>query len=184
MNCHALWGSILGMRKPRMLRDGGRYHVIARANRKEMILESAAMKDLFLETVARAKKKYDFRVENFTVMGNHFHMIIQPINGSNLSAIMQWIMSVFAARWNRLKGCSGHVWGERFFSRILDSLQEYLRTFAYIDHNPVRAGQVTRPEDWQHGGLWHLMRGLHHIVEPLSASLELLLPMHRFRFSM
>ena len=54
------------------------------------------MKDLFLETVARAKRKYDFRIDNFCVMGNHFHMIVQPLNGVSLSAIMQWIMSVFA----------------------------------------------------------------------------------------
>ena len=53
------------MRKSRILQDGARYHVIARANRKEMILDSGAMKDLFLETVARAKQKYDFKIENF-----------------------------------------------------------------------------------------------------------------------
>jgi REP element-mobilizing transposase RayT len=57
-----------GYEAAKKLRDGGRYHVIARANRKEMILESTVMKDVFLETVARAKKKYDFRIENFCVM--------------------------------------------------------------------------------------------------------------------
>ena len=98
-----------------MLRDGARYHVIARANRKEMILDSGVMKGLFLETVARAKQKYKFRVENFCIMGNHFHMIVQPLHGESLSAIMRWIMSVFAMKWNRIHHVTGHVWGNRFF---------------------------------------------------------------------
>ena len=88
------------------------------------------MKDLFLETVARAKRKYDFRIDNFCVMGNHFHMIVQPLNGVSLSTIMQWIMSVFAMApgsdsvltksksredWNRIHNQTGHVWGGRWF---------------------------------------------------------------------
>jgi hypothetical protein len=36
------------------------------------------MKALFLDVVAKAKKRYSFRIENFTVRGNHFHLIIQP----------------------------------------------------------------------------------------------------------
>ena len=167
------------MRQPRKLRDGGRYHVIARANRKEMILETAAMKDLFLETVARAKKKYDFRVDNFCIMGNHFHMIIQPMNGAKLSAIMQWIMSVFAMRWNRIHHQIGHVWGGRFFSRLIASLPEFLQVFCYIDENPVKACQVERADEWRHGGRWHLQRGLHEIMDALPEWLGLLFPIHR-----
>src|SRR5512133_313133 len=100
------------MRRPRELRTGARYHVTARANRKEMILDSIAMKELFLSVVKRAKKKYDFRLENFCVMGNHFHFIIRPGQGTSLSAIMRWILSVFAMAYNKIMGLTGHVWGE------------------------------------------------------------------------
>lgn len=161
-----------------MLQDGARYHVIARANRKEMILETGAMKDLFLETVARAKKKYDFRIENFCIMGNHFHMIVQPLNGESLSAIMQWIMSVFAMAWNRIRHQTGHVWGGRFFSRLIASLPEFIQVFRYIDDNPVKACQIGNPADWKHGGLWHFRQGLREIVDALPQWLALLFPGH------
>jgi len=46
------------MRKPRELRTGARYHVTARANRKEMILDTSAMKELFLSVVKRAKPEW------------------------------------------------------------------------------------------------------------------------------
>lgn len=45
------------MRKPRELQDGASYHVISRANRKEMILNSDEVKEEFLEVVRRAQKK-------------------------------------------------------------------------------------------------------------------------------
>jgi len=52
-----------------------------------MILDSSSMKALFLDVVAKAKKRYSFRIENFTVMGNHFHLIIRPGKGESLSRI-------------------------------------------------------------------------------------------------
>jgi putative transposase len=87
-----------------------------------MIFHADAMKELFRVVLLEAKKKFRFHLHNFCILGNHFHLIIQPQARANLSAIMQWIMSVFAQRWNRHHGLRGHVWGERFFSRIIGSL--------------------------------------------------------------
>jgi len=63
-----------------------------------MILDNRGMKDLFLQVVARARKRYDFRIENFTLMGNHFHLLIRPGRGESLSRIMQWILSANSPR--------------------------------------------------------------------------------------
>jgi putative transposase len=155
------------MRKPRILEQGARYHVSARAQRQEMIMDSDAMKSMFLSVVARAKEKYDFRIENFCVMGNHFHFIIQPINGASLSRIMQWIMGVFAMTWNRLRGLSGHVWGQRFFSRVLRGIADFLTVFQYIDLNPVTAGLVKNPGDWVFGGTWFRQNGEKGVLDEI-----------------
>lgn len=167
-----------GMRQPRKLEEGARYHVTARANRKEMILDSSAIKDLFLSVVKRAKAKYDFQLENFCIMGNHFHFVIRPGRGTNLSAIMRWILSVFAMTYNRIKGLTGHVWGSRFFSRIISCLRELLQVFEYIDDNPVKASQIDDRREWRWGGLWHDRTGCHDLVEALPAWLRPLLPEH------
>jgi putative transposase len=166
------------MRHPRELKDGARYHVTSRANRKEMILDTCAMKELFLLVVKRAKIKYDFKLENFCIMGNHFHFVIQPGKGENLSAIMQWILSVFAMKFNKIMGYTGHVWGCRFFSRIIASLQELLQIFEYIDNNPVKAGQVKDGLRWRWGGLWHNRTGRCDIVEKAPVWLIPFFPEH------
>jgi hypothetical protein len=33
---------------------------------------------------------------------------------------MQWMKQVFARRYNELTGRSGHIWGDRYWSRILE----------------------------------------------------------------
>jgi putative transposase len=143
------------MRKPRELCEGARYHVTSRANRQEMILDPEETKELFLSVVRRAKRKYSFRLENFCIMGTHFHFVIQPGKGECLSSIMRWILSVFAMAYNRARRITGHVWGQRFFSRIIACLRELVDLFDYIDANPVRANLVSDRRDWRFGGLWH-----------------------------
>jgi putative transposase len=164
------------MRKSRELREGARYHVTARANRKEMILDSGACKELFLSVLRRAKGRYSFRIENFTIMGNHFHLVIEPGKGESLSSIMQWILSVFAMAFNRSHGYTGHVWGARFFSRIIDSLRDLIEVFEYIDGNAVNAGRVDDRRDWRYCGLWHSRNGRREILGEATELIKMLFP--------
>jgi len=164
------------MRKPRQLRDGALYHVTARANRREMILINEEIKELFLRVVVRARKRYDFRIENFCIMGNHYHLMIRPGPRESLSRIMQWIMSVFAMAFNRIHGYVGHVWGDRFFSSIIQSFGQFLMVFEYIDRNPVEAEQVAQVWDWIFGGVWHRRTGRRDILDGRSEFLELCFP--------
>jgi putative transposase len=130
-----------------------------------MILEPDAIKELFLSVVQRAKQKYRFRIENFCIMGNHFHFIIQPAHGVSLSAIMRWILSVFAMAYNRITDLTGHVWGSRFFSRIISGLRELSQVHDYINNNPVKAQKTTDPRSWRYGGLFHDREGCTQILD-------------------
>jgi REP element-mobilizing transposase RayT len=44
----------------------------------------------------------------------------------------------------------GKLWQPRFFDRVLRTVKEYNEKVEYIHLNPVRAGLVSRPEDWSH----------------------------------
>jgi hypothetical protein len=37
-----------------------------------------------------------------------------------LPEIMQWIKQTFACRYNALKRLDGHVWGDRYWSKVID----------------------------------------------------------------
>ena len=123
-----------------------------------MTLRPDATKQLFLAVVRRAQSKYSFRLENFCIMENHIHFLIQPTGNSSLSRILQWILGVFASAWNRANGLSGHFWGARFFSKVISGVTEYLRIFRYIDENPTQAGLVSKSEDWAFGAVGYRTR--------------------------
>ena len=153
------------MRKPRILISDKSYHITARANRQEFILNSVEMKELLLRTIKRAKKKYKFKLKNFCIMGNHIHLIIKPSNKSSLSKIMQWILSVFAMRFNKKYGFIGHVWYDRFKSKVIESFKQYLRTFFYIADNPVRANIVNKSINYKYNGVSFIKNGDFDIIE-------------------
>lgn len=152
------------------------YHVVSRANRREFILNSDEIKNMFLGVVKRAKNKYRFSLMNFCIMNNHFHFMIKPGRGESLSKIMQWILSVFAVQFNKRFGWNGHVWYDRFKSRIVDGLNEYLHVFRYIAENPLRAGIARYPWDYIYNGVTHLRRLDYRIVEKPTPVLKMLEP--------
>jgi putative transposase len=142
-------------------------------------MDSSHAKLLFEDVLVRAKAKFSFVIENFVIMGNHYHLMIKPGPEENLSKLMQWIMSVYAMAYNRETGRTGHFWGERFFSRILDSLQQFLKVFEYIDLNPLEAHLIDDIRDWEFSGLGHHRSGKRHLVENVPECLAMLVSSHR-----
>ena len=164
------------MRKPRILIEGGLYHVVARANRQEFILSSDAIKVLLLNIIRRAKRKYRFKLQNFCIMSNHFHFLIAPEKGENLSKIMQWILSGFAVRLNKRLGWHGHVWYDRFKSKLVEGLGEFLHAFRYIAENPIRAKIARFPWEHSFNGVRYLRNLDYEIIEKPNPVLKLLVP--------
>lgn len=154
------------MRKTRELKANAKYHVTAKVNRGEFILKDSKFKELFLEVVKRAKKKYEFQIENFCVMDNHIHFIIHPEEKENLSRIMQWILSVFARYYNKIMKLKGHVWYDRFKSKIISDIKQLIAVFNYIKENPVKAELVKEASEFEYSGISFIKKGDFSIIDP------------------
>ena len=153
------------MRKPRVLQIGAKYHVSAKINRGEHIFEPNEIKSLFLEIVKRAMGIYNFSLKNFVIMDNHIHFIIEPLKNESLSKIMQWILFVFAMRYNKIHKITGHVWQNRFWSKIIDDIHQLVDTFKYISKNPVKAKMVKKAKEYKYCGLYSILKGIYDIVD-------------------
>ena len=154
------------MRKPREIYLNAEYHVTAKINRGEFALESREVKNLFLSIVSRAKKKHSFRIRHFVVMSNHIHFLIKPGEEESLSRIMQWILGVFAVCYNKQFNLQGHVWYDRFKSKVIESYRQLIATFKYICENPVKANIVETPKEYEYGGLWFILNRDFELIEP------------------
>ncbi len=155
------------MRKPRVCIPGATYHITARTNRKELLLKSAVAKDLFIQILVAAKARYSFRIDNFVVMENHVHLLFTPTGKQSMAEIMRWIMGVYAISWNKTFKKCGRLWGERYFSRPITGISDYVRVYTYIDNNPVEASLVFQAEDYPWCGSFHHKKGRYDIIDPM-----------------
>jgi REP element-mobilizing transposase RayT len=64
--------------------------------------------------------RFPFEVRGLCVEADRISFYIKPEDGLELPAIMQWMKQVFAQRYNALTGRSGHIWGDRYWSQILE----------------------------------------------------------------
>lgn len=154
------------MRKARVLKEKSYYHVTAKSNRKEFIFKTQKIKQLYMDVLKKAKKKFNFTLKNFCIMDNHIHLLIKPWVGECLSTIMKWIQQIFAYRFNKLFGYGGHVWYERFFSEIIRSKKRIITVFNYITENPIRANLVNKAEDYKYGGFYWIKQKIFDLVDP------------------
>jgi len=63
---------------------------------------------------------------------------------------MQYLNSRIAVRYNKHVGRSGHLWGDRYGSCIIDTDEYYLACVRYIYRNPKRAGIVEDLEEFSY----------------------------------
>ncbi len=81
-------------------------------------------------------------------MPNHYHLVCRTPE-ANLSLAVGYLNAVYAQWWNRRHGRCGHVTQGRFKAQLVQS-ELYLRVVCrYVLDNPVRAGMVRHPQDWE-----------------------------------
>ncbi len=165
-----------GMRKPRELKEGAQDHVTAQVNRQEFIFADEQIKQMMDKVLHRAKEKFTYSISSYDIMSSHIHLIIKPLRNNSLSKIMQWILSVFAKKYNRLMGLKGHVWCDRFASKIIKTVKQYINTFRYILKNPVKARIVRDTTEYPHSSGYCIRRFLHDIVDPPDGIVKIFFP--------
>jgi hypothetical protein len=67
-----------------------------------------------------AHGRFAFKLRGFRLEKECLSFYIKPADGLQLPAIMQWVKQTFAVRFNRRGGRTGHVWGDRYWSRVLE----------------------------------------------------------------
>ena len=153
------------MRKKRDFAKNVFYHVTSRTNDKIRVFENRLGRKIMLMVLQDAKDKFHFRLTNFCIMPTHIHLLIQPEEETNLSKIMQWIKSRSARQWNCIHGSSDHVWGKRYFARVIKDRYEYEFVMNYIDQNAVKAGLASAPADWKASGAYYQARKIPDLID-------------------
>ncbi len=79
---------------------------------------------------------------------------------ASLSEFIKDIKQTFSRFYNKKYDRRGFFWGDRFKSLIVENGDTLIHCLAYIDLNPIRAGLVTRPEEYRWNSLgYHAQTG-------------------------
>ena len=77
-----------------------------------------------------------------------------------LSEMMKEIKQSFSRYYNKRHNRRGFFWGERFKSVLVEDGETLINCLAYVDLNPIRAGLVSRPDDYRWSSLgYHSQTG-------------------------
>jgi len=81
------------------------------------------------------RARADFRITQFSVQGDHVHLVVEADSKQALSRGMQGLAIRIARRVNGLVSRSGKLWADRFFSRALTSPRSVRNALAYVLNN-------------------------------------------------
>jgi REP element-mobilizing transposase RayT len=108
------------MRQHRILEQGVWYEIRTIINNREPLFRHRDVLALFGEVFGETEKLFAFEIRGLRLEHDLLSFYIKPADGFQLPDIMKWMKQTLAARYNARTGRIGHVWGDRYWSRILD----------------------------------------------------------------
>lgn len=137
------------------------HHVINRGNRRRVIFYKSGDYKAFLRVLREAADRFDLKPIAFSLMNNHWHIVLRPSEAVSISTYMHWVTSTHVRRYQVHYGevGSGHVYQARYTSRVCKNERHLLSLIRYVEANPLKAGIVPRAEDWRWSSLWLRVHG-------------------------
>ncbi|MBU1557553.1 transposase [Patescibacteria group bacterium] len=137
------------------------YHVLNRANACLQIFDNDKDYQMFEEILEEAKEKFDMRVLAYSVMPNHWHLVLCPKKDDDLKLFMSWLSNTHTKRWHAVKKTigQGHLYQGRYKSFICQDDSHFLTLVRYVERNPKKANLVKKAENWKWGSVWRRESG-------------------------
>src|SRR3954468_8249170 len=133
---------------PRHLAAGAYYHVATKGNNDAPVFQDDYDRTVFLQILERVRRHFRWRIHASCLLGNHYHLLLEtPF--ANLSDGMRDLNGQYAKAFNARHGRKHHVFGQRFWSRVIESEEDYATCLDYIAQNPVHHGFARRLGDWR-----------------------------------
>jgi REP element-mobilizing transposase RayT len=140
-------------RTERIKMDNAIYHVMIRSITEVPLFKKDDDKDKYLKQMKNYQIIFGFKVYAYCIMSNHAHFIIDS-NGADISKIMHGLNFKYAVTYNRIHNRHGHVFQDRFKSKIVDTDRYLITLSAYIHNNPLKIkGYENCPEKYKYSSL-------------------------------
>lgn len=140
------------------------HHVIQRGNRRQRTFFSDADYRAYLLLLKKWAQACSVRILVYCLMPNHTHSIAVPREKDSLARAFGGCHERYTRMVNAREGWTGYLWQGRFKSHPMDE-RHLLNAVRYVLQNPVKAGLVSRVEDWPFSSARSILSGA---SDPLS----------------
>lgn len=147
-------------RPKRVVIPGRPHHITQRGVRKQRVFFSDEDRAMYLTLLQRYGERYGCLILAYALMTNHVHLLLIPLSKTSLRFTLQFTHQRIADHINSQMGWTGHLWQQKFYSSPVDD-EYFWIALRYIERNPVAAGLVKHPAEYQwssaaaHCGLKH-----------------------------
>lgn len=100
-----------------------------------------------MSTLELVCARYNFVVHGFCLMTNHYHVVLETIEG-NLAQGMRVLNGSYSQYFNRRHELVGHLFQGRYHAILVQRETYLMELTRYVVLNPLRAGMVASLDDW------------------------------------
>jgi REP element-mobilizing transposase RayT len=139
------------VRKPRLVVEGGVYHVYNRLARGATLFDEGDEGERFLGLVRAVRERDGLTLFAYCLMANHYHIALRtgPVP---LSRSIGFVQFRFGQDYNRRHRSSGPLWQSRYRAKAVEDEGYLQQLVAYIHLNPVTAEVVADPAQYRRSG--------------------------------
>ena len=117
-------------------------HVTCRLERGLPSLRNARTVELLMEYLARVCERSGFRVVEYSIQGNHIHLLCEAASSEALSAALNGILSGMARVLNNYWGRRGRVFADRYHAELITTPTQCRNALLYVLANAKKHGYL------------------------------------------
>lgn len=136
-------------RKPRLVLSGIPLHIIQRGNNRRPCFFDEADYQVYLSMLRDSAVQSGCSVHAYVLMPNHIHLLATPSTADAAASLMKRVGQKYVQYINRRHGRFGTLWQGRYRSCLVADERYFFVCHHYIEMNPVRAGMVASPVDYE-----------------------------------
>jgi putative transposase len=106
-------------------------------------LDTALLRDLFEDALARTCYRYEFDVLGYVVMPEHVHLLLNE-PGKDLLAVGLQALKISVSK----RAKERPFWQARYYDFNVFTYAKRIEKLNYMHWNPVKRGMGEKPEDW------------------------------------
>ena len=126
------------------------YHIYNRGAHRQEIFRTDADYRFLLKLLREQSQALNISIIAYCLLPNHYHFLARQNGEATISHFMQAVFNVYSKSFNAKHKHSGTLFEGPFKVIWVDKTDYLLHLCRYIHQNPLNAGLVSHPENWEY----------------------------------